>query len=74
MVSRNKLLGSGVVFEDEEEKPKEKPKVEFLDSPMWIYNLDFPRGKIIKTKQELEALGENYVDSPKKVCELKEKE
>ena len=69
MASKNRLLVPGGISEPVEEVVVKKEKG-LLDSPIWIYNLEFPRGKIIRKKKELDELKGNWVSNVKEVHTL----
>lgn len=58
MASKNKLLGSGVPYE--EEKVEKKPG----RFPMFRYSQDFPTGKLFQSEEEVEAAGDGWEDWP----------
>ena len=68
-MGKNKLLGSGV-REEEDFELTTSVKL-FAKAPAWRYNLEFPKGKIFKTDEELAAAdASGWKDHPGKVQNL----
>jgi len=69
MPSKNKLLGSGVLLQEQGIVGHTEPT--FLRTPAWRYHKDCPQGKVCKTDKELdEADATGWKDHPGKVTKL----
>jgi hypothetical protein len=73
MSAKNRLLGSGVAYhEDEVENPQKNIPLE-KHLPAWRYKEG--KKKLVTTAEDMEALElAGWVDSPGKVSEVKEEE